>query len=257
MCQSLKLSDRNCKKLEARYSCLSRLEELVLDKNSPTATGKLKNNYKTMLDPIRLRDFKILSEAIEEAEKYHFLSEKKLPNGKFGFLYPRLAEISTSGELCKLLKKKGAYRLANLMNILLSSSEINKLFYNPSKLEKTLTYRKQQLDKAISKIGELQKKILLKVYEKRKENESLEWIPKELLSIQTEAEQVACSKALSHLEKRGLLIRQQNQINNLSSRNNSIRTAYVELTELGERAAKLLRKKAKVANRFSRNKPSG
>jgi DNA-binding MarR family transcriptional regulator len=211
-----------------------------------------------MINKIKVRDLKILCQAIEKTGNYDFLSQNKLlSDSKFKILFPALAATFQSIELCKLLEKKGASQLANLMEILLSSSEINRLFYNPSKLEKTLTCRKQQLDKATSKIGELQKKILLKVYEKRRENEPLEWIPKELLGIQTEAEQAACSKALSHLEKRGLLIRQQNQTNSLSAKTNSIRTAYVQLTELGETAARLLRKKAKVANRLGKNKPSG
>lgn len=96
---------------------------------------------------------------------------------------------------------------------------------------------KAKVKEAASKLSKQQRTVLLKVHEETKQgqNKPVLWKPAQWFGEQTDSERAALSRALKKLEERGLIVRKSSKQKGVPKR-----TAYVELTDTGHRAVKML-----------------
>jgi hypothetical protein len=113
-----------------------------------------------------------------------------------------------------------------------------------SKLEEIKAETKKECQGAIKKLGDLQTKILVKIYEEvsADSNQSVQWSPSKWLGNESisGADRANWSKALKKLKVRGLVEQQFKDKTKLSEFNKGNSISYVPLTSLGVKAAKWL-----------------
>lgn len=225
--------------------------------------GDLTNLIATMVSPIdpfkSLR--KTLNDHFETREKVEIYLRKR----NLAHLIELLDEPSLDGVLINFFL--GLRPLNEAAQTLTERYEklVNTLILEKQKRDeqrKQIDLEKKAIDKALCRLSELQKDILIKLYEQTEGDKPVKWTPSEWFEKRTsseESDRVVWSKALKRLEDRELVSRQPNR-NSLSSRDKNIRTTYVKLTKLGHEAAKRLTSQSEanvVANKINNGQQSG